>query len=99
MERRPSTTVDGPTTQARPSSGRPAGWLAQAGAKQEGSAEVAPGSRAMFDLHGEMDMSDTNEEVRRALYTIREESARPGEVSEILRREVAELRALILQQD
>jgi hypothetical protein len=42
-------------------------------------------------------MSDTNEELRRALDTIREESARLREVSETLRREVAELRALILQ--
>ena len=43
-------------------------------------------------------MSDTNnEELWRALDTIREESARLREVSETLRREVAELRALILQ--
>ena len=51
----------------------------------------------MLDLHGESDMSDTNEELWRALDTIREESARLREVSETLRREVAELRALILQ--
>jgi hypothetical protein len=42
-------------------------------------------------------MSDTNEELRRALDTIREESARLREVSETLRGEVAELRALIVQ--
>jgi hypothetical protein len=42
-------------------------------------------------------MSDTNEELRRALDTIREESARLREVSGTLRREVAELRALIVQ--
>ena len=42
-------------------------------------------------------MSDTNEELWRALDMIREESARLREVSETLRREVAELRALILQ--
>jgi hypothetical protein len=42
-------------------------------------------------------MSDTNEELRRALDPIREESARLREVSETLRREVAELRALIVQ--
>ena len=51
----------------------------------------------MVDLHGDSDMSDTNEDLRRALDTIREESARLREVSEILRREVAELRALIVQ--
>ena len=51
----------------------------------------------MLDLHDESDMSDTNEELWRALDTIREESARLREVSETLRREVAELRALILQ--
>ena len=51
----------------------------------------------MVDPHGESDMSDTNEDLRRALDTIREESARLREVSEILRREVAELRALIVQ--
>jgi hypothetical protein len=51
----------------------------------------------MLNLHGESNMSDTNEELWRALDTIREESARLREVSETLRREVAELRALILQ--
>jgi hypothetical protein len=51
----------------------------------------------MLDLHGESHMSDTNEELWRALDMIREESARLREVSETLRREVAELRALILQ--
>ena len=65
--------------------------------RQKGAGKVAPGVKAMFDLNGESDMSDTNEELWRALDTIREESARLREVSETLRREVAELRVLILQ--
>jgi hypothetical protein len=42
-------------------------------------------------------MADRNEELRRALDTISEESARLREVSETLRREVAELRTSIVQ--